>query len=91
MAISLKKGQGVSLKKEGSSLTRLTVTLGYLEQRAKPAEAAEDAFTQGLFGERFDAFDEGVAGIDIHSGITIGEGWGRMLRLLCHLEIPNEG
>jgi len=44
MAISLKKGQGVSLKKEGSSLTRLTIGLGW--DVAKPKGLLNKIFSK---------------------------------------------
>jgi hypothetical protein len=34
---------------------------------------AEDAFAQGFSGERLDAFDELIAGVDVDTGIAIGE------------------
>lgn len=47
MGISLKKGQGVSLKKEGSSLTKITIGLGW-------DVAAPKSFMGKLFGKTED-------------------------------------
>src|SRR5690606_5480063 len=38
------------------------------------ADAAHYLGSHGGFGERLDAIDEGIAGIGIHAGITIGQG-----------------
>ena len=67
---------------------RLAVAFGYLEQRAETAETAEHALAQGFFGEWLDALDEGVAGIDVDAGITVGKGGLR--GWLSHLGVPNE-
>jgi hypothetical protein len=53
---------------------RLLVALRHFEQRAETANTAEHAFAQGLFGKRFDPFDEFITRIDIDAGITVGKG-----------------
>ena len=67
---------------------RLAIAFGHFEQRAETAETAEHALAQGFFGEWLDALDEGVAGIDVDAGITVGKGGLR--GWLSHLGVPNE-
>src|SRR3546814_6611006 len=52
---------------------RLPVAAGKIEQGAKTTEAAHHFRAQGAFDQRLDALDEGVAGIDIDPGITVGQ------------------
>jgi hypothetical protein len=52
---------------------RLAVALGNLEQRSKSAQPAYTALAIGAAGDRFDCFNEVVTGIDVNTGITIGQ------------------
>jgi hypothetical protein len=56
---------------------RLAVLLRHFDQRAESADAAEDLGAHRAFREGLDALDEGVARIDVHAGVAIGEGRGR--------------
>ena len=44
------------------------------EERAKAADSGQHFRAHGAFGERFDAFDEGIACVDIDSGVAVGKG-----------------
>jgi hypothetical protein len=55
--------------------------LADLEQRAETADTAEHAFAHGALGKGLDRFDQGVAGIDIDTGVAVGE---RNIRWLAH-------
>jgi hypothetical protein len=59
---------------------RLAIFLRDLEQGAEAADAGEHFGAHGALRRRLDAFDEGVAGVDIDTGIAIGErdGGGRI-------------
>ncbi len=52
---------------------RLPVALGDLEQRAEAADAAEHALAQRAPGQWLDALDQRVAGVDVDSGILVGQ------------------
>ena len=58
---------------------RLFVALGHLEQRAEAAYAGQHAFAHGFFGQWLDAFDQGIAGVDVNAGVFVaqrgGGGW----------------
>ena len=45
-----------------------------LEQRAETADPAHHLGAHGALGKGFDTVDQGIAGIDIHTGIAIGKG-----------------
>ena len=47
--------------------------LDNLEQGAEAADAGQHFGAHGALGGGLDAFDEGIAGIDIDTGIAIGE------------------
>ena len=53
---------------------RLLVLLRQLEQRAKAADAAEHLGAHRALGQRLDAVDQGVAGIDVHARVAVGQG-----------------
>jgi hypothetical protein len=59
---------------------RFLVALGHFEQGTKTANPGQHAFAHGLFGQRFDALDQGVTGNDVDTGVFVGEG-GRSGRL----------
>ena len=44
-----------------------------LVQGAETADAAHDAFAHGALGKWLDRFDQGVASIDIDTGIAVGK------------------
>ena len=46
----------------------------YFEQRAEAAQAAEHAGALGARDRRLDAFDQGVAGIDVDAGVAVTQG-----------------
>jgi hypothetical protein len=52
---------------------RFAIALGHLEQGTEAADARQHAVAQGGTGERLDAFDQGVAGVDVDTGVAIGE------------------
>jgi hypothetical protein len=43
--------------------------LGNLDQRAEAADAGQHFGAHGAFGQRLDALDQGIAGVDIDPGI----------------------
>jgi hypothetical protein len=47
---------------------RLAEFLRHFEQRAEPADAAQHLRAHRALGEWLDAFDQRIAGIDIHAG-----------------------
>ncbi len=53
---------------------RLAVALRDLEQRAEAADAREHLGAQRALGERLDALDQRIAGIDVHAGVAVREG-----------------
>ena len=53
------------------------VALGYFKQCAKAANAGQNAFPHGLFCQRLDALNQGVASVNINAGIFVGKGCGR--------------
>ena len=55
---------------------RLAVALGELEQRAEAADARQHFGAHRALGERLDALDELVAGVDVDAGVAIGQGFG---------------
>jgi len=59
---------------------RLFVALGHFKQGAETADPGQHAFAHRLFGQGLDAFDEFVAGNDVHASVFVGE------RCLAHEE-----
>ncbi len=55
-----------------------------LEQGAEPAQPANDLGAQGAFGVGLDAFDQAVAGVDVHTGIAITEAGTGGLLFVAH-------
>jgi len=53
------------------------------EQSAEPADVAQNALPLGSFYQRFNAFDQRIAGVDVHTGILIGQ---RFIR--THVKMP---
>jgi peptidoglycan/xylan/chitin deacetylase (PgdA/CDA1 family) len=70
---------------------RLPVFLRDLEEGAEAADAGHHLGAQGASGERLDAFDEGIAGIDVDAGIAIGK-WGGQgdIRFVIKLRFAQE-
>ena len=52
---------------------RLAVALADLEQAAEAADAGQHLGAHGALGERLDALDERVAGVDVDAGIAVGK------------------
>ena len=52
---------------------RLLVVLGQLHQGPEAADATHDFRAHGAAREWLDAFDQGIAGVDVDAGITIGK------------------
>ncbi len=52
---------------------RFAVFFGDLHQCAEAADAVQHFRAHRALGKRFDVFDEAVAGVDIHAGITVGK------------------
>ena len=52
---------------------RLAVALADLDQRAEAADAGEHLGAQRALGERLDALDQRVAGVDVDAGVAIGK------------------
>ena len=55
---------------------RLAIALGHLKQRAKAANAGQHALAHGSFGQRLDAFDQRITGVDIDPRVFVGKGSG---------------
>ena len=55
---------------------RLAEALADLDQRAEAADAGEHFGPHRALGERLDALDQRVAGVDVDAGVAIGEGAG---------------
>ena len=53
---------------------RLLEFLGNLDQRAEAADARQHFGAHGALGQRLDALDQGIAGVDIDAGIFVGNG-----------------
>ena len=53
---------------------RLFVTFGHFKQGAKPTNARQNAFAHGFLGQGLDAFDQGVAGVDVNACVFVGKG-----------------
>ena len=47
--------------------------LGHLEQRAKAADAGQHTLAQRAFGQGLDAFNQSVAGVNVHAGVLVAE------------------
>ena len=54
---------------------RLFVALGHFKQSTKSANTGHNALAQGFLGERFNAFNQGVAGFNINASRFVGQ-WG---------------
>ena len=54
---------------------RLPVAAGQFEQRAESAESGHDFLAERARNQRFDALDDFLAGIDVHAGGAVGEGF----------------
>jgi hypothetical protein len=52
----------------------LFVAFGYFKQGTKAANARQHAFAHGFFGQRLDAFNQGVARVDVDTSIFVGQG-----------------
>ena len=50
---------------------RLAITLRDLEQRAETADAGQHLWAHGAPGERLDALDQRIAGIDVDARVTV--------------------
>ena len=59
---------------------RLAVAFGHLEERAKAADAGEHTLAKRAARHRLDALDQGIAGIDVDTGILVGKGRGGVCR-----------
>ena len=55
---------------------RLAKALADLDQRAEAADAAQHLGAHRALGERLDALDQRVAGVDVDAGVAVGEGCG---------------
>ena len=53
---------------------RFFVIFRHFKQSAKAANAGQHAFTHGFFGQRLDAFNQGVAGVNVNASIFVGKG-----------------
>ena len=53
---------------------RLLVLLADFEQGAEATDPAQHALAHGTFGKWLDRFDQGIAGIDVNTGIAVGKG-----------------
>ncbi|MNT02650.1 hypothetical protein D3C72_1371550 [compost metagenome] len=58
----------------------LVVLLGHFEQRAKAADTGQHPGAHGARGEGFDTVDQGVACVDVDTGIAVGQGGFRLIR-----------
>ena len=61
---------------------RLPVALGHFKEGAEAADPGQYPFAHGLAGQRLDAFDQRITGVDVHASVLVveGGGWGRV----CH-------
>ena len=55
----------------------LFVSLRHFKQRTEATNTGQHAFAHRLFGQRFDAFDQGVARVNVHACGFVGQGGGR--------------
>ena len=53
---------------------RFFVAFRHFKQGAKATNARQNAFAHGFLGQGLDAFDQGVASVDVNACVFVGKG-----------------